>query len=204
VRWMERRAPFSRLLKNSFFSNLRCGTWRCRRFSNTPVFEKRSKVKITLFALRAEKVQDGLFQQPVSGSLKKRTAVRHRDVPYRTSNMQLSGFRSEARTGRKPCRVRPASPDAPVRKSAGHRPGTRSRLVPLGETDDRNAARSAVHALSPRSSRNRSARASSTPLTRFLYSSRMPCTKMETEMPMPGTPSAHRNPFTGASVRKPA
>jgi hypothetical protein len=56
----------SRLLKNALFSSLRCGTWRCRRFSNTQVFEKRSKTKITLFVWRAEKVQDGLFQQPAS------------------------------------------------------------------------------------------------------------------------------------------
>jgi hypothetical protein len=33
----------SRLLKNSFFSSLWCGTGMCRRFSNTRLFEKRSK-----------------------------------------------------------------------------------------------------------------------------------------------------------------
>jgi thiol:disulfide interchange protein DsbG len=55
----------NRLLKNPFFSSLWYGTGMCRRFSNTQVFEKRSKTKITLFVLRAEKVQDGLFQQPV-------------------------------------------------------------------------------------------------------------------------------------------
>jgi len=55
----------SRLLKNSFFSNLRCDAGMHRHFSNTQVFEKWSASRTCAATRRAEKGQDGLFQQPV-------------------------------------------------------------------------------------------------------------------------------------------
>jgi len=75
----------NRLLKNSFFSSLRSGIGIYRHFSNTHVFEKWSKAKTTLFALRAEKGREGLFQQPVkTGKMAEREAaariLRSRDI----------------------------------------------------------------------------------------------------------------------------
>jgi hypothetical protein len=53
------------LLKNEFFSNRRRDAGMYRHFSNTQVFEKWSAPRICAAAQRGEKVQEGLFQQPV-------------------------------------------------------------------------------------------------------------------------------------------
>jgi len=66
---LDRFTP-SRLLKNEFFSNLRCGRGIDRHFSITQVFEKWSAPRTCAAAQRAEKGQDGLFQQPVRGKPK--------------------------------------------------------------------------------------------------------------------------------------
>jgi 8-oxo-dGTP pyrophosphatase MutT (NUDIX family) len=73
----------------------------CRRFSNTQVFEKRSKTKITLFVLRAEKVQDGLFQQPARLAAGRRCRytpvmfgpVKHRSAGIVVVRRQEDGWR---------------------------------------------------------------------------------------------------------------
>jgi len=52
-------------MKNSFFISLRRGRGIDRHFSNTQVFEKWSKPRTCAAAQRDEKVQDGLFRQPV-------------------------------------------------------------------------------------------------------------------------------------------